>query len=76
MTKSEDTAQVTLWTMNYFFVSGNKKRIILFACVQTMRSPQGGDDLEEEGDEYQGVPLKVRDELLPTLGATKSPPAS
>ena len=53
MTKSEDTAQVTLWTMNYFFVSGNKKRIILFACVQTMRSPQGGDDLEEEGDEYQ-----------------------
>lgn len=53
VTKSEDTAQVTLWAMNYFFVSRNKKRVVLFACVQTMRSPQGGDDYEEEGDEYQ-----------------------
>ncbi|KAL7514536.1 hypothetical protein ACHAXN_013335 [Cyclotella atomus] len=51
VTRSEDTAQVTLWAMNYFFVSRNKKRIILFACVQTMRSPQGGEDYE--GDEYQ-----------------------
>lgn len=53
VTRSEDTAQVTLWAMNYFFVSRNKKRIILFACVQTMRSPQGGEDYEEDGDEYQ-----------------------
>lgn len=53
VTKSEDTAQVTLWAMNYFFVSRNKKRVVLFACVQTMRSPQGGEDYEEEGDEYQ-----------------------
>jgi hypothetical protein len=53
VTRSDDMAQVTLWAMNYFFVSRNKKRIVLFACVQTMRSPQGGDDYEEEGDEYQ-----------------------
>lgn len=52
VTKSKDTAQVTLWAMNYFFVSRNKKRIVLFACVQTMRSPQGGEEFEE-ADEYQ-----------------------
>lgn len=32
---------VTLWSMNYFFVSKNKKRIVMFACVQTVRTPQG-----------------------------------
>jgi hypothetical protein len=53
VTNSDDTAQVTLWSMNYFFVSRNKKRIVLFTCVQTMRSPQGGEEFEEEGDEYQ-----------------------
>ena len=53
VTKSEDTAQITLWTMNYFFVSRNKKRIVLFACVQTMRSPQGDEDHEDEDDDYQ-----------------------
>lgn len=48
---SSENAVVTLWSTNYFFVSRNKKRIVLFACVQAMRSPQG-DDYEEEGDEY------------------------
>mmetsp|Transcript_23876 Transcript_23876/g.51048 ORF Transcript_23876/g.51048 Transcript_23876/m.51048 type:complete len:637 (-) Transcript_23876:234-2144(-) len=38
------TPQITLWSMNYFFISRNKKRIVLFACVQTMRTPQGGVD--------------------------------
>eukprot|EP00804_Cyclotella_cryptica_P019195 CCRYP_006107-RA/>CCRYP_006107-RA protein AED:0.14 eAED:0.14 QI:490/1/1/1/1/1/2/416/624 len=53
VTKSEETAQVTLWSMNYFFVSRNKKRIVLFTCVLTMRSPQGGEEFDEETDEYQ-----------------------
>ena len=40
--------------MNYLFVSHNKKRIVLFACVQTMRTPQGNDDdvSAAEYDEY------------------------
>eukprot|EP01083_Nonionella_stella_P111489 327005_1 len=42
--------------MNYFFVSKNKKRIVLVACVETMRTPQG--DADEDGsdgydDEYE-----------------------
>jgi len=52
VTKSDDSAQVTLWSMNYFFVSRNKKRIVLFTCVLTMRSPQGGEEYDEETDEY------------------------
>jgi hypothetical protein len=44
---------VTLWSMNYFFVSRNKKRIVLFACVQTMRTPQSNIDDDSGGyDEY------------------------
>jgi len=45
---------VTLWSMNYLFVSHNRKRIVLFACVQTMRTPQGNedDDSEAEYGEY------------------------
>jgi len=42
---------LTIWSMNYFFVSRNKKRIVLFACVQTMRTPQGNAD-DEDGDGY------------------------
>jgi hypothetical protein len=48
---SESTPHVTLWSMNYLFVSHNKKRIVLFACVQTMRTPQGNDD-DDSGAEY------------------------
>ena len=42
-------------SMNYFFVSRNKKRIVLFACVQTMRTPQGNDedDYFDETEEYE-----------------------
>ena len=45
---------VTLWSMNYFFVSRNKKRIVLVACVETMRTPQGDDEDVSDGydDEY------------------------
>ncbi|KAL7539205.1 hypothetical protein ACHAXR_009097 [Thalassiosira sp. AJA248-18] len=50
-----DPPHVTLWSMNYFFVSRNKKRIVLFACVQTMRTPQGNADDEDfdDRDEYE-----------------------
>lgn len=49
---------VTLWSMNYFFVSRNKKRIVFFACVQTVRTPQGSaddyDDYHLGRDEHSG----------------------
>jgi len=52
----DSSPHVTLWSMNYFFVSKNKKRIVLVACVETMRTPQG--DADEDGsdgydDEYE-----------------------
>ncbi|KAL3760735.1 hypothetical protein ACHAWU_003643 [Discostella pseudostelligera] len=49
---NDSPPHVTLWSMNYFFVSRNKKRIVLFACVQTMRTPQGNDDDEDPDGEY------------------------
>jgi len=52
---AEHSAPPTLWSMNYFFVSRNKKRIVLFACVQTMHTPQGNDDEDADDcdeDEY------------------------
>ena len=51
---SSSHGHVTLWSMNYFFVSKNKKRIVLFACVETMRTPRGGDpyDPYEDGFVY------------------------
>lgn len=49
---SSAAPHVTLWSMNYFFVSRNKKRIVLFACVQTMRTPRGrGEDDDDDGDD-------------------------
>ena len=54
---------VTLWSMNYFFVSRNKKRIVLFACVQTMRTPQDDDSGGyDEYDDYYGENDLVFDE--------------
>jgi hypothetical protein len=57
---------VTLWSMNYFFVSRNKKRIVLFACVQTMRTPQSNIDDDSGGyneyDDYYGENDLVFDE--------------
>lgn len=57
---------VTLWSMNYFFVSRNKKRIVLYACVQTMRTPQSNIDYDSGGydeyDDYYGENDLVFDE--------------
>ncbi|KAL7534843.1 hypothetical protein ACHAWF_004966 [Thalassiosira exigua] len=51
---SDPSGHVTIWSANYLFVSKNKKRVVLFACVQTARSPQGGDeDCCEVGDESE-----------------------
>jgi hypothetical protein len=49
---TDSPPHVTLWSMNYFFVSRNKKRIVLFACVQTMRTPQWNDDDDDPDGEY------------------------
>jgi hypothetical protein len=46
----ESHPHVTLWSMNYLFVSHNRKRIVLFACVQTMRTPRGNDDDDSEAE--------------------------
>ena len=43
---------VTLWSMNYFFVSKNKKRIVLVASVETMRTPQGDAEGQDGSDGY------------------------
>jgi hypothetical protein len=53
-TTESSPPHVTLWSMNYFFVSRNKKRIVLVACVETMRTPQGDDEDVSDGydDEY------------------------
>lgn len=64
-----DPPHVTLWSMNYFFVSRNKKRIVLFACVQTMRTPQGNDDDDAPSDEYEyGENDLVFDEARRSIG--------
>ncbi len=49
---NDSPPHVTLWSMNYFFVTRNKKRIVLFACVQTMRTPQWNDDDDDPDGEY------------------------
>ena len=52
--KADDSAHVTLWSMNYFFVSGNKKRIVLFACVECIgnQGDVSGDDDVVDDYEY------------------------
>jgi hypothetical protein len=37
-----------LWTVNFFFVNKSLKRIVLFTCVQTMRTEVGIDDLQDD----------------------------
>ena len=49
---NDSPPHVTIWSMNYFFVSRNKKRIVLFACVQTMRTPHWNNDDDDHDDEY------------------------
>lgn len=38
-----------LWTFNFFFVNKSLKRILLFTCVQTVRTEVGVDNLSEDG---------------------------
>ena len=61
---------VTLWSMNYFFVGGNKKRIVLFACVETMRSPRDGGGASADEEDYDdGENALVFDEARRTQEA-------
>jgi hypothetical protein len=50
--KADDYAHVTLWSINYLFVSGNKKRIVLFACVECIGS-QGDSTDDDDVDDYE-----------------------
>lgn len=43
----EDTT-APLWSFNYFFVNKNLKRILLFSCVETMRSIEVSDEEDEQ----------------------------
>eukprot|EP00577_Skeletonema_sp_RCC1716_P009457 CAMPEP_0113389084 /NCGR_PEP_ID=MMETSP0013_2-20120614/9431_1 /TAXON_ID=2843 ORGANISM="Skeletonema costatum, Strain 1716" /NCGR_SAMPLE_ID=MMETSP0013_2 /ASSEMBLY_ACC=CAM_ASM_000158 /LENGTH=651 /DNA_ID=CAMNT_0000272123 /DNA_START=286 /DNA_END=2241 /DNA_ORIENTATION=+ /assembly_acc=CAM_ASM_000158 len=51
--KADDSAHVTLWSMNYFFVSGNKKRIVLFACVECIGNQGDGSGDDDVVDDYE-----------------------
>jgi len=48
------TASMPLWTFNYFFVNKSLKRIVLFACVQTMRN-EVQMDVDDDMDDVVGV---------------------
>lgn len=45
-------AVVPLWTFNYFFVNKSLKRIVFFACVQTMRNESAAYLMADEDDEF------------------------
>mmetsp|Transcript_14552 Transcript_14552/g.18387 ORF Transcript_14552/g.18387 Transcript_14552/m.18387 type:complete len:445 (+) Transcript_14552:247-1581(+) len=48
---------VPLWTLNFFFVNKSMKRIVLFTCVQTMRSDissNGNEDDDDDGINFTG----------------------
>jgi len=51
--KADDSSHVTLWSMNYFFVSGNKKRIVLFACVECIGNQGDGSGDDDVVDDYE-----------------------
>lgn len=44
-----------LWTFNFFFVNKSLKRILLFTCVQTMRTEVEMDELNDEDDGYNNT---------------------
>ena len=46
-------ASMPLWTFNYFFVNKSLKRIVLFACVQTMQN-DAPIDMDEDMDDVGG----------------------
>lgn len=46
-------ASMPLWTFNYFFVNKSLKRIVLFACVQTMQN-DAPMDMDEGMDDVAG----------------------
>jgi len=47
-------ASMPLWTFNYFFVNKSLKRIVLFACVQTMQN-DAPLDMDEDMDDVDGA---------------------
>ena len=47
-------ASMPLWTFNYFFVNKSLKRIVLFACVQTMQN-DAPMDMDEDMDDVSGA---------------------
>jgi len=51
-----------LWTFNFFFVNRSLKRIILFTCVQSMRTEvEEMDELND--DEYEGYVASASEEV-------------
>ena len=58
-----DTTLVPLWSFNFFFVNKSLKRIVLFTCVQTMRSDTNDDVDALEGivDQFEGSGQTITD---------------
>jgi len=52
---------VPLWSFNFFFVNKSLKRILLFACVQTMRNEIRSTSIED--DDLAGGATLYRDHL-------------
>ena len=46
-------ASMPLWTFNYFFVNKSLKRIVLFACVQTMQNESMDIDDDDMMDDVR-----------------------
>jgi len=46
--EGDEDATTPLWSFNYFFVNKNLKRILLFSCVETMRTMEVSDEEDEQ----------------------------
>lgn len=46
--EGDEDATTPLWSFNYFFVNKNLKRILLFSCVETMRTMEISDEADDQ----------------------------
>jgi hypothetical protein len=48
-------SSMPLWTFNFFFVNKNMKRIVLFTCVQTIRTEVSVDENDDDVDDDSSI---------------------
>jgi len=54
-------SSLPLWSFNFFFVNKSIKRIVLFTCVQTMRTEPTMSNLDDDDDDDFGVVTESND---------------